>query len=311
MKKPTVDPELQHILDAQAPRPALGYETLAEFRKTGLVIDPKPHFPNAQRPILHTLSGPTGAVDVYEFRPSQATETTAALLWIHGGGFVTGHGNDAWFGALFAERAGVRVFSVDYSLAPEHPFPIARDECWHALNWLADTHADLGIERNRIAIGGASAGGGLAAGVALHNRDQNGPALAFQLLLYPMLDHQHDTPSGHMDVPRWPRANSLQAWQMYLGGAAMHPTSVPATAVDLSGLPPTYLTIGEADLFLDEVRTYAKRLEKAGVPNQLKTYPGVFHAAEMQGHDSEIGHRMTQDYVTALATAMGIRGERF
>ncbi|MEP1964282.1 alpha/beta hydrolase [Tateyamaria sp.] len=304
MTAPEIHPELQYILDAAPSRPLLGHKTLAEFRATGLSVDPKPHFPNALPPIRHQIDGQSGPVDVYEFRPSHAPNASAALLWCHGGGYVTGHGNDAWFGALFAEAAGVRVFSVDYRLAPEHPFPAARDDCWDALLFLASESASLGIAPSRIAIGGASAGGGLAAGLAIHNRDQNGPKLAFQLLLYPMLDHTHDTASGHMNVPRWPRANSMQAWEMYHADTPPHPTSAPAMAKNLTGLPPAFLSIGTADLFLDEVRQYAAHLDTAGVVQSLKTYSGVFHAAEMQGYETEIGGCMTRDYISALATAL-------
>lgn len=308
MTAPYVHPKLQHILDDAPPRPLLSYETLSEIRETGLVIDPESFFPKALPPNCHKIDGPAGLVEVYEFRPSHDPKSEAALLWMHGGGYVAGHGNDPWFGALFAERAGVRVFSVHYRLAPEHPFPAALDDSWAALNWLATQSETLEIDLARLAIGGASAGGGLAAGLAIHNRDQKGPSLAFQLLLYPMLDHLHDNPAGHVDVPRWPRANSMQAWEMYLGGSAPKPSSVAAIATDLSGLPPAFLTIGEADLFLDDVRTYAMRLADSGVALDLKSYPGVFHAAEMQGYGTSIGRQMTDDYVKALAVALGKNG---
>lgn len=302
---PYIHPELQFILDDAPPRPALSQETLIEFRAFGFAKNTQLHFENAQPPLRHQIEGPAGPLEVYEYQPSHAPDSDAALLWMHGGGYVTGHGDDPWFGALFAERADVRVFSVHYRLAPEHPFPAALDDSWAALNWLADSSAALGIDPTRIAIGGVSAGAGLAAGLAIHNRDQNGPALALQLLLYPMLDHKHDNAAGHMDVPRWTRSNSLIAWDMYLGGAAAQPTSVASTASDLSELPPAFLSIGEADLFLDDVRSYAKKLDVAGVPHELKTYAGVFHGAEQWGYGTSIGRQMSDDYVNALAATLG------
>lgn len=303
MPTPFIHPDLQSLAGDTPARPPLSRQTLGHYR-IAFGPDPLGHFPAARPPVLHTMAGPGGPLAIYEFRPSGAPESRAALLWMHGGGYVAGHGKDLWFGSLFAERAGVRVFSVDYRLAPEHPFPAARDDCWAALNWLAAEAAGLGIDPARIAIGGASAGGGLAAALAIHNRDRQGPAVAFQLLLYPMLDHRHDNPAGHMKVPRWPRANSLSAWKMYLGGTEPGPTSVPAVAPDLAGLPPAFLTIGEADLFLDDVRTYAARLSAAGVAAELRSYPGVFHSGEAQGYATPVGQKMSGDYVAALARAL-------
>lgn len=277
------------------------------YRNTALKLDPSLYFPNATDPVLHQIPGPGGPLDIYEFKPSKYRPDGPALLWIHGGGYITGHGQDRWFGALFAELAGVSVFSVDYRLAPEHPFPAARDDGLAALNWLSDNSAALRIDPKRLAIGGGSAGAGIAAGLALHIRNISGPELAFQLLLYPMLDNQHATPSGYLDVPRWTRTISLTAWEMYLGGQLPEPTSVPANADELRGLPPTYLCIGEADIFLDETRNYAERLKLAKVPCELCTYRGVFHAAEMLGYGTEIGHRMTNDYVNALKNALQVR----
>lgn len=304
MNKPFIHPELQPILDKAPQRPCLSHKTLSAFRKTKLTLDHRAHFPDALDPICHVIDGAYGAINVYEFRPSGTRHSSAAILWLHGGGYVTGHGNDLWFGSLFAEKAGVRVYSVDYRLAPEHAFPAALNDSWAALCWVFDNHTQLGVDLNRIAIGGASAGGGLAASLAIYGLDCGGPELAFQLLLYPMLDNRHDNPAGNMDVPRWPKKNSLQAWQMYLGSTEPHPHSVPSLKSNLSGLPPTFLTVGEADLFLDDIRQFSARLKKASVPHKLHTYAGVFHAAEMQGYDTTIGRTMTNDYVNALATAL-------
>ena len=309
MTHPYIDPELRPILAASPSRPALSMQTLKIYRQSVAEATAQAAFPAANEPRLHQIDGPGGKLDIFEFAPSHFvpsdSDTTApALLWLHGGGYVAGLGKDLWFGALFAEHARVRVFSVDYRLAPEHPFPAARDDAFAALCWLHKESAALKVQPDKIAIGGASAGGGLAAAVTLFNRDQAGPALAFQLLLYPMLDHLHDTPSGHAEVPAWPRETSLTAWSMYLDGAQATPASVPATEKNLGNLPPAFLTIGESDLFLDETRDYAARLGAAGVAASLKTYPGVYHVAERHGYHTRIGRQMTDDYVAALVAAM-------
>lgn len=304
MHSPSIDPDLQSVLDEAPPRQPLTRDSIKLFRETMVAVDAREFFPRATDPVCHVIETPQGPLDVYEFRPSSSKDCDAALLWLHGGGYVAGHGNDAWFGTLFAECAGVRVFSVDYRLAPEHPFPAARDDAWCALSWLAAQSTALGINPKRLAIGGQSAGGGLAAALAIYNRDRSGPAVAFQLLLYPMLDHLHDTESGRMTVPRWPLENSLAAWDMYLNGQQPQPDSVPATAKNLSGLPPAFLSIGEADIFLDEIRIYAQRLQQSNVQAKLRTYPGVYHAAEIQGYATPVGRKMTDDYIAALTEAL-------
>lgn len=285
----------------------LSLATLAEFRQLSTLIDHTQHFPNSVDPVCHRIDSAGQVLEIYEFKPSHTPDTDAALLWLHGGGYISGHGQDLWFGALFAERAGVRVFSVHYRLAPEFPFPAARDDAWNALKWLAAESDSLGVNPARISLGGASAGAGLTAGLAIYNRDQSGPAVAFQLLLYPMLDHQHDTPSGRLSVPFWTRSNSLAAWDMYLNSKPPEASSVPATTTDLTDLPPTFLTVGEADIFLDEVCVFAKQLSQSGVQSTLLTYPGVFHAAERQGYATPIGRQMVNDYVNALVNALGTK----
>lgn len=304
MTAPYIHPELQCLLEQAPIRPLLTHTTLAQLRVPTDVRDSTVYFPQALPAICHNIDGPGGSLEIYEYRPSQAPESEAALLWIHGGGYVMGHGKDDWFGALFAEMAGVRVFSVNYRLAPEHPFPAALDDSQIALHWLVEHSTKLGLDAARVAIGGASAGAGLAAALAIHNRDVAGPAVAFQLLLYPMLDHLHDNPAAYKEVPRWPRATSLKAWEMYLGATDATAYSVPAMASDLAGLPPAYLCIGEADIFLDEVCAYAKRLQDAGVVQTCQTYPGMFHAGESLGYGTSVGRQMSHDYVNALIGAL-------
>ena len=171
--------------------------------------------------------------------------------------------------------------------------------------------AELGVDSSRIAIGGGSAGGGLTAGLALYNRDNKGPDVAFQLLVYPMLDDTHETPSGyevtHPNV--WNRDVSLKAWKMYLGDEygtdKVSPYAAAARATDLSGLPPAFVTVGTEDLFRDEDIDYAQRLMAAGIPTELQVVPGMFHGGEGLVPTAGVSQRMRLGYLDALKRAIG------
>lgn len=187
----------------------------------------------------------------------------------------------------FVIAANCVVVSPDYRLAPEHPYPAAVEDSFAALVWLADPGNDLQIDGARIAVGGASAGGGLAAALALMARDKGGPALCFQLPLYPMLDDRNITPSSYeVTHPAvWNRANNLAAWEMYLGGPAggadTSPYAAPGRADQLAGLPPAYTCVGQLDPFRDETIDYVARLAQAGVEVEFHLYPGAIMASSM------------------------------
>jgi acetyl esterase len=253
-----------------------------------------------------SFEGPDGEVQVVIYQP--ATEAPRpGLLWLHGGGYVIGNAYDP-SAILFAEHAGCTVVSVDYRLAPEYPFPAGPEDSYAALQWMVENAEELGIDPDNIAIGGSSAGGGMAAGVALMNRDRGGPDLKLQLLLYPMIDDTHETPSGHLvNYPNvWNRDVSLAAWRMYLGdmqGNDVSPYAAVARATDLSDLPPVYLCVGTADLFRDENIDYAKRLMEAGVPTELVVYPGMPHGGEAFSPMIDMCRRMSTDYIEALSRA--------
>ncbi len=254
-----------------------------------------------------SFAGPDGDVKLFIYQPVNEAPRPG-LLWIHGGGYVLGEGNDASV-IPFAEHAGCTVVSVDYRLAPEHPFPAGPEDCYAALLWMVENAAELGIDPDRIAIGGASAGGGMAAGVALMNRDRLGPDLKLQLLLYPMIDDTHDTPSGHwVQHPKvWNREVSLKAWQMYLGEGhqgEVSPYAAAARAADLSDLPPAYICVGQADLFRDENIAYAGRLMAAGVPTELAVYPGMPHGGEAFNPMAAVSQQMRSGYYEALKRAL-------
>ncbi len=242
------------------------------------------------------------------YKPESRNSARSAFYWIHGGGMVLGSVdmNDADC-ARWAAEFGCVVASVDYRLAPEHPFPAPPNDCYAGLSWLADNAENLDIDPARIAIGGASAGGGLAASVALMARDRGGPSICFQLLVYPMLDHRNETKSSAAvsDTRVWNRAANISAWDAYLGGATeVSPYASPALAEDLSGLPSTYINVGQFDIFLDEDVTYAHRLMGSGVATELHVYPGAFHGSNALVVDSPLSQRWAADEDAALRAAL-------
>jgi len=207
-----------------------------------------------------------------------------------------------------AEQLDCAVISVDYRLAPEHPFPAGIEDCHAALLWVVEHAGELGIDTNRIAIGGTSAGGGLSAGLALMNRDRAGPTLAFQMLLSPMIDNMHNTPSGQItNHPVWNRQTSLNAWEMYLDGVPLSKAPAYAAAsraIDLTDLPPAYISVGTEDLFRDENALYAHRLIAAGVACEFSMYAGVFHGADGFMPTAKVSQRLVGGYTSALAHAL-------
>ncbi|MFG1934137.1 alpha/beta hydrolase [Mycobacterium sp. NPDC048908] len=214
-------------------------------------------------------------VGIRLFRPQGVTGPTPALLWIHGGGYVIGKAaQDDALCRRYARELGVIVASVDYRLAPEHPYPAPLEDCYAALQWLVRLPS---VDPAVVAIGGASAGGGLAAALALLTRDRGQIPLAAQLLVYPMLDDR--TQGRQLDNPGlrlWNQASNKYAWSAYLGGADPN-VAVPARHEDLTGLPPTWLGVGTFDLFHDEDLAYAERLRAAGVRCEVEVIEGAFH----------------------------------
>lgn len=210
------------------------------------------------------------------------------MLYAHSGGMVFGDrfsGLDQVF--EWVEHLGLVVVTPEYRRAPEHPDPFPREDCYAALEWMAE-HADqLQIRSDRLAVGGASAGGGLAAGLALAARDRNGPGLCAQLLDFPMLDDRGLTgsTSAFDGVGVWDRTSNETGWTALLGeavgGPDVSPYAAPARAVDLRGLPPAFLSVGEAEIFRDETVAYASGLWSAGVHAELHVWPGGFHAFDI------------------------------
>ena len=244
-------------------------------------------------------------VGVRLFRPASAAEPAPALLWIHGGGYVIGTAEmDDHLCAQFSKRLGITVASVEYRLAPEHPYPAALEDCYAALTWLAGLP---GVDPGRVAIGGASAGGGLAAALALWARDHASPeravAPAFQLLVYPMLDDRSSMTATPPNYRLWsPRANHF-GWTAYLGDADPQ-VAVPARRDDLGGLPPAWIGVGTNDLFHDEDLAYAERLRAAGVPCDVEVVRGAFHGFDLWAAKAAVSQQFFDSQCKVLGAAL-------
>lgn len=261
------------------------------------------------------VPGPAGEPDISVriYRPVGAKGTLAGLYYIHGGGMISGDvaGEDA-NAAMLTEQVGCVTVSVEYRLAPEHPDPAPVEDCYAGLVWFAAHAQDFGVDLARIAIYGGSAGGGLAAGTALLARDRCGPALAYQMLIYPMIDDTNTLPSTYAvtDVGIWDREANLEGWQMYLGERvgtdAVSIYAAPARTGDFSDLPPTYIDTGDLDLFLDEDLHYAARIAAAGIPLELHVYPGAYHGFDVLAEDTVLGRAAIANHVNALSRGLGI-----
>ena len=244
---------------------------------------------------------PDVAVRIY--RPHRAK---GAIVWLHGGGFVMGDlDTEHPWATRLADGSGAVVISVGYRLAPEHRFPAALDDAYAALAWTAEHAAELGIDPERIAVGGHSAGAGLAAAVALRARDQQGPPIRFQLLNQPELDDRQETwPARNFTDTPWMTRDKLAAtWRHYLGSTPATPYAAPARAADLSGLPPAYIATAEFDPLRDEGITYALRLLQAGVPVELHQWPGTFHGSQAI-LSAEVSQRQIAELGAALRRAL-------
>lgn len=263
----------------------------------------------------HLIPGPEGApwVSVRVYRPKDGGASLPALLWMHGGGYVLGSlQGDDYLVRCLVEQVRCIVVSVDYRLAPEHPFPGPLEDCYAALLWLAG-HADaLGVDPTRLAIGGLSAGGGLAAGLAILARDRATVKIMFQMLLCPMIDDRNITASSHavMDPRLWNRESNKRGWAAYLGD--LYGTkSIPACAAvsraeNLNDLPPAYIPVGSLDLFLDENIKYANGLNKASVPADLQVFPGGFHAFEFVVPTARVSKLAMTMHYEKLRAAFGL-----
>jgi acetyl esterase/lipase len=247
------------------------------------------------------------------YRPVGATLPGSAVLYLHGGGMILawGHVGSVYDAVVreYVAASGVPALVVDYRVAPEHPDPTPVSDCYAALQWLADHAGDLGVDPGRIGVAGDSAGGGLAAGIALLARDRGGPAIALQLLAYPMLDDRTVEPDPQLppDVLVWTYDDNVTGWSALLGEAAgaagesaVSVYAAPARAADLTGLPPTYIDTGDLDIFRDEDVSFARRLALAGVPTELHVHPGCPHGFETFAPDASVSRQAIADRVRRL-----------
>ncbi len=263
-----------------------------------------------QMPDMHahpTISATEDGVPIRVFRPAESAGRLPGLLWMHGGGMVMGTAaQEDSLCRLFADRLGIAVVSVDYRLAPEHPYPIPLEDCYSGLRWLA-TQSD--VDTDRMAIGGASAGGGLAASLAILARDRGEFAPVLQLLVYPMLD---DRTAARTDIDSrrlrmWNQASNRFGWDSYLGAAAdgeVPPLAAPARFDDLTGLPPAWIGVGTNDLFHDEDLAYARRLRQADIPCALEVITGAYHGFDRTEAKAPVVRTFTEAQITALGAAL-------
>lgn len=289
-----VDPEIAPLLEVFPP---LNLSTeILPFLRHGQAApvpdapDPDDLFPSVVVSEEH-VPGEDGDPDVRVLlhRPREQADTAPGLVWIHGGGYVMGQPEaDDLLCRRIADETGAVIASVDYRLAPETAAPGPLHDCYATLRWLHGNIDKLGLDPARIAIGGASAGGGLAASLAILARDRAELTVSFQALVYPMLDDRTgSTTDSHPYAGEfvWTPSDNVFGWSALLGeepgGADVSPYSAAARVESVAGLPPTYISVGALDLFAEEDLTYATRLLRAGVPTEFHLYPGAFHAYDL------------------------------
>jgi acetyl esterase/lipase len=297
-----VDPEVAAVLAASTLD--LSALSLTDLPRLRVRLDPPPPLDGVRRE-RHLLPG-EAAPAVHVHSPAAAGPDRGCILWIHGGGYLMG---SPYADAAQLDRWCLQldcvVVSVDYRLAPEHPYPAALDDCEAALAWVFTQAGTLGIEPGRTGVAGSSAGAGLAAALALRARDTGSAAPAFQLLIAPMLDDRRGSPSAQWaDAPVWARHANGVGWAAYLGGLAdadVPPYAAAARAEDLTGLPPACILVGTADLFLDECIEQARRLAHAGVPTELHVYDGATHGFLSMAAETSVARRASRDVDDWLA----------
>ncbi len=322
-----IDPELRRPLEDMLQRTSGGLHTVTDLseRRARFVELKRPAAEDMSKDARvqsadHAIVNPVSneQVDLRIYRPLDGSGSKrAGLVFIHGGGMIMGDlDTDHSLAATLTDRVGCVTVSVDYRLAPENPHPAPVEDCYQALAWTEGHAQEIGIDPARLGVCGVSSGGGLAAGAALLAREIGLPRLAIQMLIYPMLDDRNETPSSHeiLDLGVWDRAANLEAWESLLGdrvgGADVPSSAAAARASDLVGLPPTYIEVGELDLFHDESLDYAMRLLRAGVPTEFHTDPGAYHAFDVLAPRAGVSRRAIDRRVAALRRALSVADDR-
>jgi acetyl esterase/lipase len=309
-----VDPALWPLVEAFPPID-LSAGTLPGFRAAMVELSVKPDPLSHPDVRIEELRIPGGGEETGHtvryllFRPTQRA-STAALLHIHGGGFVMGMPEmDAARNIELARATGCTILSVDYRLAPEHPHPEGLEDCHSALVWLAAHAQVLGVSPKRIGVIGESAGGGLAASLALLARDRRSVGLACQILIYPMLVPPAQSIDATSPDPRtgryiWTRASNDYSWSAYLSGAPADPATIPGLAPNVADLPPTFLAVGDLDLFVHDNLAYGRRLLAAGCSVESHVYPGAIHGFDRMV-DAPVSKRYTSELVAFIHRHLG------
>jgi len=299
-----VDPCLRSVGLATMPPIVPALVPLMRIATQKRKVTPPPGIEVQQRYVASRFGGPD--IRVVTLRREDAAERGRALLWLHGGGHLIGTPEiDFLLLGRMLEALDVTIYSVDYRLAPQFPFPAAHNDAFSVLQWLVDNGADLGIRPGAIAIGGNSAGGGLAAGVAQRAHDE-GIALACQALMYPMLDDRTACLADHEGRGElvWTPANNRLGWSAFLGqepGAkAISPYAAPARRETLAGLAPAWIGVGTLDLFYSEDLRYAERLVAAGVPCETAIVPDAPHAFDLLNFEHPIARGFHEGMIAAL-----------
>ena len=269
---------------------------------------PKGEFPNLNVSD-HSYAVPDGDLSLRLYQPQSASAPAPGLIYIHGGGMIMGNleTQDEVL-KITASELGIPIASIDYRKAPEHPYPAPPEDCYAGVCWVFENAAALGMDTNNIGLMGVSAGGGLALATALMLRDREGPKLKHLIPIYPMIDDRHHTDSSKtvLDIGIWDREGSIEAWNWYLGDSAPDAYAAPARAEDLSRLPPTYIDVGDLDLFRDENILIAQRLSAAGVPVEFHLWTGAYHCSELFAPLADLSQRIWATRYAAIRRFAGI-----
>lgn len=307
-----VEPGYLSLMKAIAANPPDWSDPPAE-RARRAALAPPPPIPSDVEWSDHDAPSENGdpPVTLRMYRPAGQTGTLPVVYWIHGGGYLAGTyegSNDV--NAEWARDLGCAVISVEYRLAPEHPYPAPLEDCYTGLKWVVDNAASLSVDPSRVIISGGSAGGGLCAGLALLVRDRAEFTVTHQVLIYPMIEDRRSTPSNQWTTWVWTKEANEFGWRAYLGDLFgrdnVPPYAAAARATDLAGLPSAYVMVGTLDLFFDEDVDYARRLIDAGVSTEVHIYPGAPHGFDIPrlGGQLPLGQRAQADTKDFLRRAL-------
>ena len=315
-KAPPFDPELAEALAALADvlPPTVTPDMIEAMRQA--TLSPPLDEVIAGRPITYSdrvIPGPEGDLTVAIFARTDHRAGGPGILHTHGGGMIVGDRFDGMGTMLdWVDEFDAVAVSVEYRLAPEHPDPAPIADCYAGLVWTAAHAAELGFDPDNLIIAGASAGGGLAAGVALKARDEHGPRLAAQVLIYPMLDDRNQTVSSHQidGMGVWDRGSNDTGWDAYLGDRRKTDKvsiyAAPARATDLSALPPTFIDVGTTEVFRDEVVAYASQIWADGGICELHVWGGGFHGFDLFAPQAQLSQAMIETRTKWVRRTLGL-----